>query len=383
MKIAIAAPSPVPFTIGGAEKLWWGLQEYINKYTSHQCELIKIPVEENDFQGLIKSYKNFYDLDLSYFDLVLSTKYPAWLVKHDNHICYMQHCLRGLYDTYPFSSPPWENVSCFKTINDIKNGIKNNRTDIPALFSQLDEIINDPSVPPELFDFPGDFIRTVIHYLDKQAMKGIKRFFAISRTVQNRKEYFPPGAPVEIVYHPSNLNGFNSFSYDYFFTASRLDGPKRIKMIIDAYMKSDTSIPLKIAGTGPLENELQECSKDDQRIEFLGFISDKDLLDYYANAFAVIFVPHEEDYGLVTIEAMMSGKPVISFNDSGGVKEFVINGETGFLSDPSIDGLKSMIEKMSGNKNFAVKMGGQGKKRVKTITWENTVSSLFGFLTSG
>jgi len=81
MKIGLIAPSPIPFTVGGAEKFYWGLQEYINKNTAHQCELIKIPVKEDNFWNLIESYYKFYSLDVSYFDAVITSKYPAWMIK--------------------------------------------------------------------------------------------------------------------------------------------------------------------------------------------------------------------------------------------------------------------------------------------------------------
>ena len=60
MKIAIVAPSPVPFGVGVAEKLWWGMLEFINKHTTHQCELIKTPAKEHNFWELIDSYYAFY-----------------------------------------------------------------------------------------------------------------------------------------------------------------------------------------------------------------------------------------------------------------------------------------------------------------------------------
>ena len=106
MKIAIIAPSPVPFTIGGAEKLWWGMQNFINTTTNHHCELIKISVKEDTFWNLIDSYYKFFNLDVSHFDLVITTKYPAWMVTHKNHIVYLQHHLRGLFDTYHFCGKP-------------------------------------------------------------------------------------------------------------------------------------------------------------------------------------------------------------------------------------------------------------------------------------
>lgn len=125
MKIAIIAPSPIPFGIGGAEKLWLGMINYINTKTNHQCELIKVPIKENSFWNLIDAYNKFYSLDVSHFDMIITTKYPAWMVKHHNHHIYLQHCLRGLYDTYHFTSLPTEFVSKHQKVNQILNLLDN------------------------------------------------------------------------------------------------------------------------------------------------------------------------------------------------------------------------------------------------------------------
>ena len=100
MDIAIVAPCPIPYMIGGAENLWRGLQDHLNEHTSHQAELIKLPSRELEFWDLIDSYRRFAELDLTGFDLVVSSKYPAWMVSHPHHVVYMLHRLRGLYDTY-------------------------------------------------------------------------------------------------------------------------------------------------------------------------------------------------------------------------------------------------------------------------------------------
>ena len=101
MKIAIVAPCPIPYVVGGAEKLWWGLAAHFNEHTEHQAEFIKLPSPEHDLPSLIRSYEAFSTLDLGAFDLVISGKYPAWIVGHPRHVCYMLHRLRGLYDSYP------------------------------------------------------------------------------------------------------------------------------------------------------------------------------------------------------------------------------------------------------------------------------------------
>jgi len=101
VKIAIVAPSPTPFVVGGAENLWMGLLTHFNQCENIQAELIKVPIREDNLYRLAKAYLAFLELNLSHFDMILSTKYPAWLTQHDNHHVYLQHKLRGLYDTYP------------------------------------------------------------------------------------------------------------------------------------------------------------------------------------------------------------------------------------------------------------------------------------------
>ena len=90
MKIALIAPSGVPFAVGGAEKLWWGLQHHTNQLSDHQMELIKLPSAERNFKELIASYQRFSELDVSHFDRVITTKYPAWMVDHPDHHLYLQ-----------------------------------------------------------------------------------------------------------------------------------------------------------------------------------------------------------------------------------------------------------------------------------------------------
>lgn len=376
MKIAIVAPTPVPFGIGGAEKLWWGLLEFINKHTSHQCELIKIPTKENSFWDLIDSYHAFYKLDLSYFDMVITGKYPAWMIEHKNHHIYMLHCLRGFYDCSHFLGLEDEVDSKDQKVTEILNKLKDRKTTIEEIFKLVKNLRNDASIDKRIFDFPGVFIKQLVHFFDQQAMQNIKQFSAISKTVADRKEYFPDQTNVKVIYPPSVLTGFKNTSYDYFFTVSRLDNAKRIQMIIEAYLNSNTQIPLKIAGTGPLLNRFKELIKNDPRIELLGFVSDKDLVEYYSKAYAVLFVPYDEDYGLITVEAMMCEKPVLTFNDTGGVVEFVKNNVTGLVCEPNVNALTKNIDFISSDPEHCKQMGQEAKKRVGNITWENTVNSL-------
>ena len=60
-----------------------------------------------------------------------------------------------------------------------------------------------------------------------------------------------------------------------------------------------------------------------KKVKWLGFITEQEKIDLYAKARAVVYPPADEDYGYVTLEAMLSSKPVITCSDSGGTLEFV------------------------------------------------------------
>lgn len=377
MKIAIIGPSPVPFTVGGVENLLWGLNNWINENTPHSSELIKLPSKEHSFWELIDSYWAFSKLDLNHFDMVISTKYPSWMIKHENHICYMIHCLRGLYDTYHLTGLNTEVPRKHKKVNEILDVINKKSASIDEVFNLIYQL-KEFDIPDEYYAFPGPFIRKVIHYLDHEGLRRAKEFYCISDTVKQRKAYFPEGVEPTILYPPTFLSTYKNNNFEYVFTVSRLDGPKRIDLIVKAmnYVKSD--IQLKIAGTGPQEGMLKDLAANDPRIEFLGFVNNEELIELYSNALVIPFVPYEEDYGLITIEAFMSGKPVITCTDSGGSNEFVINGETGFSVPPDPKSLAEKIDYFAANPNEAVRMGNQGKIRVQNITWENVVSHLIG-----
>ncbi|WP_440945411.1 glycosyltransferase family 4 protein [Methanosarcina sp. T3] len=384
MRIAIVAPSPVPFTVGGAEKLWWGLQNYINDHTTHQCELLKVPTRENNFWDLIESYSQFYNLDLSYFDMVISTKYPAWMVKHQNHIVYLQHHLRGLFDTYHFCNEP-VSVPQNLRVNLVNDILKLIDTDAPSekniekLFEKLNQLKADQQkYNSETFKFPGSFIRAIIHFFDAYALASnrIRNYYAISENVKQRKDYFPHDARVGVIYHPSKIENFVCKSYDYLFTVSRLDVPKRIDLLVKAMKHVHYNVKFKIAGTGPEENRLKELAKGDERIEFIGYTSEEDLINLYSNALAILYIPYDEDYGLITIEGMMSHKPVITSTDSGGSLEFVDNYETGFAVDPKPEKIAEKINYLMENKEKAITMGSKAYRKVEGINWGNVVSQL-------
>lgn len=379
MKIAVVGPSPVPFTIGGAENFLWGLCEAINKETEHQAELIKLPSRELEFWDLIQSYYDFYKLNLDQFDLVISSKYPSWMVRHRNCICYMLHTLRGLYDTYQFSRLSDKTDRKNPHVNQILDYMERHTKmdDLDYFFTMMSELKNK-NIPDKYVAFPGPFIREIIHYLDAAALSsdGMKRIVAISETVKKRREYFPANARVDVIYPPAILKMRKLGDTKHIFVASRLDAPKRFDMLIRAmkYVRGD--IPLYIAGNGPQKEEWKKLAASDPRIHFTGFVDEETLEDYYADSLVVPYFPYDEDYGLITIEAMLHKKPVITTTDAGGPTEFVVDGETGFVTRFQEKAIADKINYFIDHPQEAKRMGENAYEKVKDITWKHTVEKL-------
>ena len=136
--------------IGGAENLWRGLQDHINEHTPHQCELIKLPSRELTFWELVDSYRRFAELDLTGFDVVVSSKYPAWMVDHPRHVIYMLHKLRGLYDTYHFLQLPDRHPTEAPPVTELRAFMAENagqRAALDEFFGRLGELRGAAGLP--------------------------------------------------------------------------------------------------------------------------------------------------------------------------------------------------------------------------------------------
>lgn len=383
MKIAIVTPHPIPFALGGAENLWWGLQNHIHHETPHDCDIIALPSPELSLNGLMGAYEAFYRLDLSAYDCVISGKYPAWMVHHPNHVCYMLHRLRGLYDTYtgPLSI---EGLTHYPSLHSFIHWMRNTADEAGADRQVMEELfqrfhaLKASGLPEHIFSFPGPFARELVHFLDNAALSHhrIRRHAAISATVAQRPGYFAQGTDVAILHPPPHRNDYRCEGSDYLFVSSRLDGPKRVGLVVEAMRHVEEDIPLLIAGTGSAELQLREMAEGDQRIRFLGFVADDDMPELYANTLAVPFTPRDEDYGLVTVEAMRSGKPVITCSDSGGPCELVRDGVNGFISAPEPEALAAKITHLCQHRENARAMGKEAQRFVEHISWTTVLDGL-------
>ncbi len=113
---------------------------------------------------------------------------------------------------------------------------------------------------------------------------------------------------------------------DYYLTASRLVPYKRINLIAEAFTKMPDK-KLFIIGNGPEEEKIK--TKSGKNIEFLGYKSGEALVKYMQKAKAFVFAA-EEDFGIMIVEAISCGTPVIAFG-KGGASETIINEDNGIL----------------------------------------------------
>ncbi|OQX51574.1 hypothetical protein B5M47_00020 [candidate division CPR3 bacterium 4484_211] len=136
--------------------------------------------------------------------------------------------------------------------------------------------------------------------------------------------------------------GESALPANYYLVVSRLSAYKNIGLVIRACARLNR--PLKVVGAGPEEGRLKKLVKKlGAPVEFTGFVSDQKLAGLYAGCRALIFSGLEEDFGIVPVEAMSFGRPVIALR-SGGVAETVEEGKTGiFFDKPAVNSLMDAL----------------------------------------
>jgi glycosyltransferase involved in cell wall biosynthesis len=188
---------------------------------------------------------------------------------------------------------------------------------------------------------------------DKLAANRPDLMVGISEEVKGRiKKYYDRDALV--IYPPVELaektlsKKKKKKTKPYFLVVSRLSKfakYKRVDLAIDAFNK--LKMPLKIVGSGSWTESLK--AQAGPTIEFIGSLTDEELVKYYKECDALIF-PGVEDFGLTMVEAQKFGKPVIAFR-GGGAVEIVLDGKTGyFFNEQTKESLIDVIKKFGSYK---------------------------------
>ncbi len=203
---------------------------------------------------------------------------------------------------------------------------------------------------PRIMKAFAPFVLTYLRMWDKDASTRPDAYLTNSHFVRSRiQKYY--GVDAEVIHPSVDTKLFNgevspseSNSEDYFLMVGRLTPYKRFNLAIEVF--NTLGWKLKIIGDGPEKKRLQRMAKNN--IEFLGTAGDETLREQYAGSRAVVF-PQEEDFGIVPLEAMASGKPVIAFH-AGGALESVREGETGvFFNEPTAESLERALREFDPN----------------------------------
>jgi len=197
------------------------------------------------------------------------------------------------------------------------------------------------------FSFPDiikKFVPFAMNYIriwDRVSAERIDKLIANSNFVSRRiKKYYKKESTV--IHPPVSVNDFyiSKTRGNYFLLVGRLLAYKRNDIAIKAF--NELGLPLKIISRGPEMKRLKKMARSN--IEFLGRVSDEELAKYYAECRAFIF-PQEEDFGIVAIEAMASGRPVIAYR-GGDIPEHMEEGKTGiFFNKQTAEDIISAVKK--------------------------------------
>lgn len=228
--------------------------------------------------------------DLSDYDFVISSSHAvAKGVKVRNdalHICYCHTPMRYIWDQY-------------------ENYFGKDKSSYPARIAMR-------------------IFRKYLQRWDVESSSRVNYFIANSKNVQERiKRIY--NRESDVIYPPVDTSRFkiSKSKGEYFLIVSALVPYKRIDIAVEAF--NEIGERLVIVGVGSELEKLKKSAKPN--IEFHGWGSDEKLADYYANSKALLF-PGEEDFGIVPLEAMASGKPVIAYA-KGGTLETVVENQTG------------------------------------------------------
>jgi glycosyltransferase involved in cell wall biosynthesis len=273
-------------------------------------------------------------------DKVISLRFPAYAVQHPDHVLWLNHTMREYYDL-------WDQ---FQSHLSWKGRIKERTR------------------------------RALIHRADRYCFRRMTHRFVISATVQARLRTWG-GTQSDVLYPPPPVRDYRCDGYEpYIFAVSRLAPLKRFDLLLRALAEPvATGIRCVIAGEGgelPALVKLRGQLGLTDRVEFTGRISDEAMLTHLARCRAVAFVPWNEDYGFVTVEAFACAKPVVTVNDSGGPAELVKDGTSGYVTAPTPEALAVALRDVTSDRTRAIRMGEAGAATAAGMTWAGAVETL-------
>lgn len=230
--------------------------------------------------------------------------------------------------------------------------------------------------------------------VDRLLWKRYRRVFCISEEARrrvlagglysaDRMEVAYPGVDIAVC-RPT-------WKYEhYFLLPGRIMWTKNIELGIQAFQHFIKTQPehrdfrLVIAGivdekSRPYFAKLQSLSAGESRITFVVHPSDETLARLYQQCYGVLFTAFNEDWGMVPLEGMAYGKPVISVN-SGGPRESIQHNKNGFLVDPDPEAFSRTMAAVARDEQIARRIGECGRERSHDFDWTAFVGRIDQYL---
>ncbi|MDR1220017.1 MAG: glycosyltransferase [Treponema sp.] len=334
-----------PFVRGGAEILADDLYKQLLK-RGHDVVLFRLPFPK-DFQiSMFETVFMAENLNFDDYDVLIAFKFPAYCAVHRHKNLWLFHQFRQVYELFGQEYGLQEN-NVNKAIKDIITSI-----DINVIYEAKNVFTNSEEVSKRLMRYNG-----------------------LSSTVLN-----PPLLNYE--------NYYCGETGDYIYYPSRINGMKRQHIAVEAMKYVKSGVKLFIDGKcAEIEHyyyeklcEIVEKNNLQDKIVITNkWASNEDKMQRLSDSLAVIYTPYKEDScGFVTMEAFYSSKPVITCVDSGGVVEFVTDGETGVFSQPDPKEIAMNMDMLFNNKHKTEEMGKTAYNDIikKNITWDKTIQKL-------
>lgn len=347
MRVGIATVQ-VPFVEGGAETHARNLLREL-RARGVEADLITIPFKWYPPQLIIDSIAMSRLIDLTEangvaIDRIIGLKFPAYLIPHPNKVLWILHQYRSAYEL-------WDHP-------------------------KFGDLINLPG---------GRAVRDAIHHADKRFITEARAIYANSRTVAQRLKRYN-GIEAAPLYHPPGdaARFHTADAEDYFFFPSRITPLKRQSLVIEALALCRHPVRVVFAGAPEAQPYLESMQLRarklglGERVVWKGFTTEEEKIALYARCLGVIYPPVDEDYGYITLEAMLAHKPVITAKDSGGPLEFVEHGQTGLVVQAGAGELADAMDLLWGDRAKALRMGKAGGENyhAKNISWDNVIDTL-------
>ncbi|RPJ84881.1 MAG: glycosyltransferase family 1 protein [Acidobacteria bacterium] len=342
MKTVVICSVSVPLFSGGAERLAGCLRDEFAK-RGFDADVVHVPFRWYPRNALLSQALIWRLLDLREsngraVDLLVCLKFPCYLAEHDRKVVYLAHQFRQVYDLYG------------------------------TQYSDFTASAHDTWVRDKIIGMDSRFLPTA------------RRIFTNTKNTAGRLRRFNGIEARPLPHPPKDANRFYCAGYEpYVLSVGRLDALKRVDLLIRSLPRVSGSLRAVIVGDGPQREHLERIAHDcgvSRRVHFTGAVSDEGLLTLYADARAVYYAPYDEDYGLVTIEAFLSRKPVITADDSGGVLEFVQDGVNGHVVPPDADAMAGALDRLAADVPRCRRFGEAGYELARTITWDDVIGRL-------